>query len=64
MKRRRGMTLMEVLIAVSLVALLSTGMLFALRAGIGSVESINRHVQDTPERRAAHSGSSNSSSRA
>ena len=45
MKRRRGMTLMEVLIAVSLVALLSTGMLFALRAGIGSVESINRHVQ-------------------
>jgi hypothetical protein len=39
------MTLMEVLIAVSLVALLSVGMLFALRAGIGSVESINRHVQ-------------------
>jgi prepilin-type N-terminal cleavage/methylation domain-containing protein len=45
MGRPRGMTLMEVLIAVSLVALLSTGMLFALRAGIGSVESINRHVQ-------------------
>src|SRR5664279_4290777 len=41
----RGMTLMEVLIAVSLVALLSTGMLFALRAGLGSVQSINRHVQ-------------------
>jgi len=39
------MTLMEVLIAVSLVALLSVGMLYALRAGIGSVESINRHVQ-------------------
>lgn len=46
MTRRRGMTLMEVLIAVSLVALLSTGMLFALRAGLGSVESINRHVQN------------------
>ena len=46
MKRPRGMTLMEVLIAVSLVALLSTGMLFALRAGLGSVESINRHVQN------------------
>jgi len=45
MKRPRGMTLMEVLIAVSLVALLSVGMLFALRTGIGSVESINRHVQ-------------------
>lgn len=45
MNHRRGMTLMEVLIAVSLVALLSTGMLYALRAGIGSVESINRHVQ-------------------
>lgn len=44
-RRPRGMTLMEVLIAVSLVALLSVGMLFALRAGIGSVESINRHVQ-------------------
>lgn len=45
MKHPRGMTLMEVLIAVTLVALLSTGMLFALRAGIGSVQSINRHVQ-------------------
>ncbi len=45
MKHPRGMTLMEVLIAVSLVALLSTGMLYALRAGIGSVQSINRHVQ-------------------
>ena len=46
MKHPRGMTLMEVLIAVSLVALLSTGMLFALRAGLGSVESINRHVRN------------------
>lgn len=46
MKGPRGMTLMEVLIAVSLVALLSTGMLYALRAGLGSVESINRHVQN------------------
>ncbi len=46
MKHPRGMTLIEVLIAVSLVALLSTGMLFALRAGLGSVESINRHVRN------------------
>ncbi len=46
MKQPRGMTLIEVLIAVSLVALLSTGMLYALRAGLGSVESINRHVQN------------------
>ena len=35
----RGMTLMEVLIAVTLVALLSVGMLYSLRAGLGSVET-------------------------
>jgi prepilin-type N-terminal cleavage/methylation domain-containing protein len=41
----RGMTLMEVLIAVTLVALLSTGMLYALRAGLGSVETIDRRIE-------------------
>jgi prepilin-type N-terminal cleavage/methylation domain-containing protein len=41
----RGMTLMEVLIAVSLVALLSTGMLYSLRAGLGSVQTIDRRIE-------------------
>jgi len=41
----RGMTLMEVLIAVTLVALLSVGMLYSLRAGLGSVETIDRRVE-------------------
>jgi hypothetical protein len=38
------MTLIEVLISVTLVALLSVGMLFALHAGLGSMESIRRRV--------------------
>jgi prepilin-type N-terminal cleavage/methylation domain-containing protein len=41
----RGMTLMEVLIAVTLVALLSIGMLYSLRAGLGSVETIDRRIE-------------------
>lgn len=45
MTRRRGMTLMEVMIAVTLVALLSVGMLYSLRAGLGSVQTINRRVE-------------------
>ena len=36
---------MEVLIAVTLVALLSVGMLYSLRAGLGSVETIDRRVE-------------------
>jgi hypothetical protein len=44
------MTLIEVLIAITLVALLSVGMLYSLRTGIGSVETIRRHLQR--ERRA------------
>jgi hypothetical protein len=39
------MTLMEVLIAVTLVALLSTGMLYALRAGLGSLQTIDRRIE-------------------
>jgi hypothetical protein len=46
------MTLIEVLIAITLVALLSVGMLFSLRAGLGSVETIRRHV--LRERRATN----------
>lgn len=44
--RRAGMTLLEVLIAVSLVALLSVGMLYSVHAGLGSVASINRRVDN------------------
>jgi type II secretory pathway pseudopilin PulG len=38
------MTLIEVLIAVTLVALLTVGMMFALRAGLGSMEGANRAI--------------------
>jgi general secretion pathway protein J len=38
------MTLIEVLIAVTLVALLSAGMLFAIRVGLGSMEGAQRAI--------------------
>jgi len=46
MRRRTqsGMTLVEVLIAVTLVSLLSVGMLFAIRAGLGAMEASNRRL--------------------
>jgi prepilin-type N-terminal cleavage/methylation domain-containing protein len=46
MRRRRqsGLTLVEVLIAVSLVSLLAVGMLFAIRAGLTAMESSNRRM--------------------
>lgn len=43
-KQEAGLTLIEVLIAVTLVALLSVGMLFALRAGLGAMEAVNRSI--------------------
>lgn len=43
--RRRGMTLIEVLIAITLVALLSTGMLFAMRAALAALESSTRRIE-------------------
>ena len=42
--KQRGMTLIEVLIAVSLLSLLSVGMLFAIRAGLSAMESASRRV--------------------
>ncbi len=42
--RQGGLTLIEVLIAVTLVALLSAGMLFALRAGLSAVEATERRI--------------------
>jgi prepilin-type N-terminal cleavage/methylation domain-containing protein len=46
MRRRsqRGMTLLEVLIAVSLFALLSAGMLFAIRAGFSAFTKTNERL--------------------
>ena len=46
MSRRAGMTLLEVLIAVTLVSLLSVAMLYSVQAGLGSVASINRRVDN------------------
>lgn len=40
-KSQRGVTLLELLIAVTLVSLLSTGMLIALRLGLSTVEKVN-----------------------
>jgi general secretion pathway protein J len=42
--RRRGMTLIEVLIAITLVSLLAAGMLAAMRAGIAALESSSRRI--------------------
>lgn len=47
MKRSRtGVTLIEVLIAVSLVSLLSVGILLALRVGMSAMEKANRRLMD------------------
>jgi len=42
--KRSGVTLMEVLIAVSLLSLLSLGILFALRVGMGALERTDRRL--------------------
>jgi len=47
MKRSRtGVTLIEVLIAVSLVSLLSVGILMALRVGMSAMDKANRKLMD------------------
>lgn len=43
---QRGVTLLELLIAISLVAILSTGMLFAMRASALTNEKIARRLDD------------------
>jgi prepilin-type N-terminal cleavage/methylation domain-containing protein len=48
--KRRGMTLIELLIAVTLVSLLSVGMLHSIRVGLGALEGVQRRV--TSSRRA------------
>jgi general secretion pathway protein J len=42
--RTHGITLIELLIAVTLVSLLSIGMLFALRVGLNAMDSSNRRI--------------------
>ncbi|MEO8026886.1 MAG: prepilin-type N-terminal cleavage/methylation domain-containing protein [Bryobacteraceae bacterium] len=42
--RERGVTLIELLIAVSLVGLLSVGMLFAMRTGLGALTATNARL--------------------
>ncbi len=44
MKSQRGMTLMEVLIAVTLVSLLSVGLLMAMNMGLDSMKRLNDRV--------------------
>lgn len=41
-RSRAGVTLMELLIAVTLVGLLTVGILFAMRVGLGALEAVDR----------------------
>jgi prepilin-type N-terminal cleavage/methylation domain-containing protein len=43
-RRRAGVTLIELLIAVTLVALLSVGMLFAIRVALNALDKTNTHL--------------------
>lgn len=45
-RRQRGVTLIEMLVAVTLVSLLSTGLLYAMRLGINALEQTNRKFTD------------------
>jgi general secretion pathway protein J len=44
MSRQRGFTLLELMIAITLVAALSTGMLMAMRAGLQTLEKTNNRL--------------------
>lgn len=46
MSSQRGVTLIELIIAVTLVSLLSTGMMMAIRLGLTSMEKTNQHIDD------------------
>jgi general secretion pathway protein J len=45
-KRTRGFTLVEMMIAVTLVAAIITGLLMAMRTGITAYEKVNRRLED------------------
>ena len=53
-RTERGVTLIELLIAVTLVSLLATGLLFAMRIGINAMESVNRRVMTNRKTLGAH----------
>jgi general secretion pathway protein J len=46
MKSRRGITLLEVLIAITLLSLLSVGMLMAMRIGLSTFRRTNDHLME------------------
>jgi prepilin-type N-terminal cleavage/methylation domain-containing protein len=46
MKSRRGITLLEVLIAITLLSLLSVGMLMAMRIGLSAFRRTNDHLME------------------
>lgn len=52
--QERGVTLIELLIAITLVSLLATGLLFAMRVGINAMESANRRVMTNRKTLGAH----------
>ena len=45
-RRQRGVTLLELIIAITLVSLLSVGMLFAMRTGLTALERTNTRLMD------------------
>src|SRR5437763_1141935 len=45
-KRERGFTLIELMIAITLVAALSTGMLLAMRTGLLTLDKIETRLQE------------------
>lgn len=47
MKNERGITLIELLVAITLLSLLSAGMLFAMQIGLSAMGRTNRHLADT-----------------
>lgn len=57
MKRRAaqsGVTLMELLIAITLVSMLTTGMLFAMRVGLDAMNSTQRRIEENRRLLGAH----------
>ncbi|MDZ4798844.1 MAG: prepilin-type N-terminal cleavage/methylation domain-containing protein [Bryobacteraceae bacterium] len=46
MRNERGITLIELLVAVTLLSLLSAGMFFAMQIGLGAMGRTNKHFTD------------------
>ena len=54
MKRQRGFTLLEVLMAVTLVSLMSVGIVYAMRAGFNTMSKTNTRVVEERKMLGAH----------